>query len=71
MPFSGPPVGPKSTAEQEYDHLTVELRESTYSSCIGWIIKQRMVLETDEGIQQMNSDLGGLFVTGPIVYQKG
>ena len=62
VPFSGPPVGPKSTAEQEeYDQLTVELRESTYLSCIGWIIKQRMVLETDEGIQQMKSDLGGLF----------
>ena len=67
VPFSGPSVGPQTTAEQK--ELTKELRDGTYSSCIGWVIRQKAMLESDKNLQQMKSELGGLFKGFPRLTQ--
>ena len=70
VPFSGPSVGPQTSAEQEeFDQLTTELRDGTYSSCIGWVIRQKAVLECDETLRKMKLELGGLFKGFPRLTQ--
>ena len=58
MPFSGPSVGPQTPAEQEeFDQLIKELGDGTYSSCIGWVIRQKAILESEENLQEMKLEL--------------
>ena len=82
VPFSGPSVGPKTPDEQkEFDELTKDLCDGTYSSCIGWVIRQRVLLESNKTLQEMKSKVGLLFKgfsktgpgvgTGPNVHPKG
>ena len=41
-------MGPQTTEEQEaYAEITSGMKNSTYSSCIGWVIKQRKALLRD------------------------
>ena len=62
MPFSKPLVGPQTADEQEeYDKLTKDLRSNTYSSCIGWVIRQKAVVGNEEELQEMKTKIGGLF----------
>ena len=62
MPFSGPSVGPQTSAEQEeYDRLTTDMREGVYSCCIGWVIRQAKLLEDDRELWEMKHTLGGQF----------
>ena len=70
MPFPGPSVGPQTPTEQEeFDQLTKELRDDTYSSCIGWVIREKAMLKSDSALQQMKSELGGLFKGFPQLSQ--